>query len=342
MKTTKNPRRLAVGMLIAMMAVGCNMSPTESNSRPLGNTTSPAYPIKIVATVGMVADLVREIGGDRVEVSQICGPGVDPHLYKATRDDVAALSTAEMVFYSGLLLEGKMSDTLVKMARSRPVVAVTESIDETLLLEPEDLAGHYDPHVWMDVSAWSHCVVAVAAALAEHDEAHKSDYLANAQALQQRFTELHEYGRKSIATIPEGSRVLVTSHDAFNYLGRAYGLEVQGVQGISTESEAGLQRVGELVDMLVEKNVQAVFIESSVPRKSIDSLIEGAKAKGHQVSVGGELFSDAMGTAGTYEGTYIGMLDHNITKIARGLGGQAPERGFNGKLSGDEKGASSE
>jgi manganese/zinc/iron transport system substrate-binding protein len=322
---------LACGLAFCL---GCNNSNQPSAQSPAKAQSGHqgTGPIKIVATVGMVADIVREVGGAHVDVSQICGPGVDPHLYKATRDDVAALSSADMIFYSGLMLEGKMSDTLVKMARARPVVAVTESIDVSLLLEPEDFQGHYDPHVWMDVSAWSKCVDAVSAALSEFDSVHAAHYEGNANAYKERLVALHEYGVKAIGSIPEGSRVLVTSHDAFNYLGRAYGLDVQGVQGISTESEAGLQRVSELVDMLVNKNVKAVFIESSVPRKSIDSLIEGARAKGHDVSVGGELFSDAMGKDGTYEGTYVGMLDHNITTIARALGGEAPEKGLHGKL----------
>lgn len=320
--------------LLAVMACVAGCTSSSSTTPPTAEFAGDR-PVKIVATIGMVADVVREVGGEHVDVSQICGPGVDPHLYKATRDDVASLMSADMIFYSGLMLEGKMTDTLIKMARSRPVVAVTESIDESLLLEPEDFEGHYDPHVWMDVSAWSQCVDAISSALSEFDPPHASVYETNAQGYKEQLEKLHQYGVDSIGSIPEGSRVLVTSHDAFNYLGRAYGLDVQGVQGISTESEAGLQRVSELVDMLVEKNVKAVFIESSVPRKSIDSLIEGAKAKGHDVSIGGELFSDAMGADGTYEGTYIGMLDHNITTIAKALGGEAPQEGLGGKLTGE-------
>ncbi len=320
--------------LLAVMACVAGCTSSSSTTPPTAEFAGDR-PVKIVATIGMVADVVREVGGEHVDVSQICGPGVDPHLYKATRDDVASLMSADMIFYSGLMLEGKMTDTLIKMARSRPVVAVTESIDESLLLEPEDFEGHYDPHVWMDVSAWSQCVDAISSALSEFDPTHASVYETNAQGYKEQLEKLHQYGVDSIGSIPEGSRVLVTSHDAFNYLGRAYGLDVQGVQGISTESEAGLQRVSELVDMLVEKNVKAVFIESSVPRKSIDSLIEGAKAKGHDVSIGGELFSDAMGADGTYEGTYIGMLDHNITTVAKALGGEAPQEGLGGKLTGE-------
>jgi manganese/zinc/iron transport system substrate-binding protein len=281
----------------------------------------------------MVADLVRNIGGKRVSVTQICGSGVDPHLYKATRDDVQLIRSADIVFYSGLMLEGKMSDTLVKEARSRPVVAVTEALDEQLLLEPEDFAGHFDPHVWMDVSAWSNCVDVILKELTALDPSGATAYEANAKAYRQALEKLHEYGKKSIASIPEGSRVLVTSHDAFNYFGRAYGLEVLGVQGISTESEAGLQRINDLVKLLVERKVQSVFIESSVSSDNIEALVEGAKSKGSVVAIGDkELFSDAMGETGTYEGTYIGMLDHNITQVTRGLGGTAPANGLNGKL----------
>lgn len=321
---------VTLGLLLSVLGVGC----ADSQPAPAGaGRSSEDGPIQVVATVGMVADLVREVGGDQVDVSQICGSGVDPHLYKPTRDDVRLLSSADVVFYSGLMLEGKMTDTLVRMARSRPVVAVTESIEESLLLEPEDFGGHYDPHVWMDVSAWSQCVDVVVAELSDFAPEHAEKFQANATGFRERLAALHDYAKRAIASIPESSRVLVTSHDAFNYLGRAYGLDVQGVQGISTESEAGLQRVSDLVDMLVTQGVGAVFIESSVPRKSIDSLIEGAAARGHSVVIGGELFSDAMGAAGTYEGTYIGMIDHNVTTITRALGGDAPPTGWNGRLS---------
>lgn len=309
---------------LVAIAAGCSAA---------GSTSGPRYPIRAVATVGMVADLVRHVGGQHVVVTQLLGPGVDPHLYKPTRDDVQTILGGDIVFYSGLMLEGKMADTLVKVARAKPVFAVTEQLPEQELLEPEDFHGHYDPHVWMDVSAWSQCVDVVAEQLAKFDPPHAADYRASAQAYRQQLARLHRYGQQVIGSIPQGRRVLITSHDAFNYFGRAYGLEVQGVQGISTESEAGLQRVNALVDLIVEKSVPAVFIESSVPRKNIDALVEGALAKGHKIVVGGELYSDAMGEAGTYEGTYMGMLDHNLTLVARALGGTAPAQGLNGKLS---------
>ena len=328
-------RQLVTTLLVLSLCVGCG----SSGSAPQAARTSSSsgyngkYPIKVIATVGMVGDIVRNVGGEHVEVTQVMGAGVDPHLYKATRDDVQTITGGAAAFYSGLMLEGKMADTLVKVARSKPVFAVTELIDESQLLEPEGSAGHYDPHVWMDVAAWSRCVEVVGSALAELDPKYADDYDRNAESYRQQLTQLHEYGLKSIASIPEQSRVLITSHDAFNYFGRAYGLNVQGVQGISTESEAGLQRVNDLVDLIVGRNVQAVFVESSVPRKNIDALVEGARSRNHEVQIGGELFSDAMGETGTYEGTYVGMLDHNLTLVTRALGGTAPEKGLNGQLS---------
>jgi manganese/zinc/iron transport system substrate-binding protein len=213
------------------------------------------------------------------------------------------------------------------------VFAVTQLIDEDYLLEPEEFGGHYDPHVWMDVGGWIKATEVVISRLADEvDPDHADTYRANGKAYLDQLKQLDEYARTSVATIPADRRVLVTAHDAFNYFARAYGVEVQGIQGISTDSEAGLKRIEELVSMIVNRNVAAVFTESSVSDKNIRALIEGAKAKSHDVRVGGELFSDAMGAPGTYEGTYVGMLDHNITTIVRALGGQAPERGLNDRL----------
>lgn len=328
-------------LLLCASVAGCGGNALTSRSAGGGassGTFAGQHPIKAIATTGMVADIVRNVGGAHLQVTQIFGAGVDPHLYKATRDDVQTIMSGDIVFYSGLMLEGKMSDTLIRVARSKPVVAVTELIDESTLLEPQEFKGHYDPHVWMDVSAWSECVMAVANALAEFDPPHAESYQANAARYREQLAALHKYGVKSIGSIPQGRRVLITSHDAFNYFGRAYGLDVQGVQGISTESEAGLQRINQLVALLVEQNVKAVFVESSVPRKNIDALVEGARAKDHQVVVGGSLFSDAMGEAGTYEGSYIGMLDHNITLVTRALGGDAPASGMQGKLAHQSEG----
>lgn len=322
-------RMLLAGLCVCLL-FGCGDSPSSTSTEK--GTYQGDYPIQAMGTVGMVADLVRNVGGEHLEVQQLMGSGVDPHLYKTTRDDVQKIMQSDIVFYCGLLLEGKMTDTLIQVARNKPVIAVTEQLDESELLEPEDFAGHYDPHVWMDVAAWSKCVDVIAEQLGEFDPEHAEAYQANAKAYQQKLQELHEYGKRSLGSIPKERRVLITSHDAFNYFGRAYDLEVLGVQGITTESEAGLQQINRLVDLIVEREITAVFVESSVPRKNIEALIEGAKEKGHTVTIGGELYSDAMGQQGTYEGTYIGMLDHNITTVARALGGDAPAKGMQGKL----------
>lgn len=289
--------------------------------------------LRIVTTTGMVADIVRQVAGDRAEVIGLMGEGVDPHLYKPTRGDVAQIMEADVIFYSGLMLEGRMTDTFAKASRGGTAVyAVADSIEEEGRLEPEAFDGHWDPHVWMDVAGWSKCVEAVGAALAEQDAANAAYYKANVGSYLAQLDKLDAYVKKVVASVPERQRVLITAHDAFNYFGRAYGIEVMGIQGISTESEAGLEDINRLVDFIVENKVGAVFVESSVSDKNVKALIQGAKSRGHAVVIGGELFSDAMGAAGTYEGTYVGMIDHNATAIARALGGEAPKTGFQGKL----------
>ena len=287
----------------------------------------------IVTTCGMVTDIVREVAGEKAKVQGLMGEGVDPHLYKPTRDDVAKLLQADVVFYSGLMLEGRMTDTFLKVARKgTPVFAVTELLDEKFLLEPKEFAGHTDPHVWMDVKGWSDAVKVVARSLGELDADNAAYYQQNAERYVAQLTKLNDYAKQSLSSIPKERRVLITAHDAFNYFGRAYGIEVRGIQGISTESEAGVADINKLVDFLVERKIPAIFVESSVSDKNIKALVEGSKSRGHAVRIGGQLFSDAMGKPGSYEGTYLGMIDHNVTTIARALGGQAPERGLHGKL----------
>jgi len=317
------------GLLVLVLCVaGCE----HASVRPADSGNGAAL-IKTLATVGMVADLVRQIGGEHTIVTQLMGSGVDPHLYKATRDDMQKILSADVVFSSGLMLEGRLQDTLTKIGEQRPVFAITSRLPTDMLLVPEGAHGHPDPHVWMDVAAWTSCMDVIVDSLSKLQPIHADDFKANAETFRKQLQALHEYGLSSIASIPKSNRILVTSHDAFNYFGRAYDLEVIGVQGLSTESEAGLQRINELVDLLVDRKVDAVFVESSVPRKNILALIEGAKSRGHDVKVGGELFSDAMGDEGTYEGTYVGMLDHNITIVTEALGGTAPAGGLNGRLS---------
>jgi manganese/zinc/iron transport system substrate-binding protein len=282
----------------------------------------------------MVTDIVQQVAGDKAQVSGLMGEGVDPHLYRPTTSDVKKLDSADVIFYSGLLLEGRMADLFAKIARQgKAVYAVTEGIDESFLLEPPEFGGHYDPHVWMDVKAWSECVAFVAKTLGEVDPANASYYQERSERYRDELKKLDEYARRSMATIPSGQRVLVTAHDAFGYFARAYGLEVKSVQGISTESQAAVNDINRLVDEIVQRQIKAIFVETSVSAKNIQAIVEGAQHKKWQVAIGGELFSDAMGAPGTYEGTYVGMIDHNVTTIARALGGETPQGGLHGKLS---------
>ncbi len=320
-------RRGFSGSVLALVAGLCGCK----DASPEPSKTVPGQPLKVVATVGMIADLVRQVGGERVDVTQLMGSGVDPHLYKATRDDMRLLMTADMIVSVGLLLEGRLQDVLEKLKKTHRVVVAANRIPAEKLMVSEQAGGHPDPHVWMDVETWSGCLPAVTEALSEERPEHAEEFRHRSAQLLQDLNSLHRYGLQCIATIPTQRRVLITSHDAFRYFGRAYGLEVMGVQGISTESEAGLVQVNSLVDLLVERKISSVFIESSVPQKNITALIEGAASRGHQVTVGGELYSDAMGAEGTWEGTYPGMLDHNMTTITRSLGGTAPEHGWAGQ-----------
>lgn len=285
-------------------------------------------PIRVTATVGMVADVVREVAGEAAVVSTLIGEGIDPHVYKPTRHDVLALRNADMVFYNGLLLEGRMAELLEKLKQQgKPVLAVAEAMDRGSLLDDE-ATHHHDPHVWMDVALWAGGVDAVARALAEFRPDAASDFRARAQAFRGRLSLLDAYIREVLASIPPERRILITAHDAFHYFGRAYGIEVRGIQGLSTESEAGLNDINRLVDLLVERGVRAIFVETSVADKNVKALIEGARSRGHEVVIGGSLFSDAMGATGTYEGTYIGMLEHNANTVATALGGRVPPGGF--------------
>lgn len=320
-------RRFMAGFTAALVVLGLNAGTLAQAIAQSGKS------LNVVVTTGMVADIVRTVGGDRVRVSQLMGEGVDPHLYKATRADITSMLGADVVFYNGLLLEGKLSDALVRIATAgKPVFAVTELIDENSLLQAEGSEGHFDPHVWMDPRAWMKAVDVVRDKLSQRDAAGAERYRANAAKLQGDIEALDLYAERVLSSVPKERRVLVTAHDAFGYFGRRYGFEVLGIQGISTESEAGLKQIERLVGVLVERSIPAVFVESTIPERTVRALIAGAKAKGAAVAIGGELFSDAMGKPGTYEGTYVGMIDHNVTTIARALGADAPSKGFKGQL----------
>jgi len=322
----------AVAAIVAALTACGPGAPSTPNTAPPASR-DPNAPLRIVCTTGMVAEVVTSIAGEHATVTTLMGAGVDPHLYRPTRTDVAAIMEADMVFYSGLLLEGKMTDTLVRAASGGRVVwPITELIPEDSLLTPEAMEGHHDPHVWMDPLSWRQTIEVVRDKLIERVPAARVEFEAAAAAYEADLDRLHAYADRVLASIPADQRVLVTSHDAFNYFGRRYNLEVVGIQGISTESEAGVRDVERLVDLIVTRRIRAVFVETTVSDRNIRALIDGAAARGHTVVIGGSLFSDAMGAPATYEGTYLGMIDHNATTVSRALGGTAPDRGMDGRL----------
>ncbi len=290
-------------------------------------------PYTIVATVGMVGDVAAQVAGPRAVVKTLIRSGVDPHLYAPTRSDVQQLTEADMVLYVGLLLEGRMSSILTRLRRREEAIhAVADILAERGALPLISSGEHFDPHIWMDVSLWGQVALEIANILSDFDPRGAEGYQRRATQYRQQLEVLGNYIQEVIASIPISQRVLVTAHDAFSYFGRAYGIRVEGIQGISTESEAGIRRINQLVAFLATRSVPAVFIESSVHDKNVRALIEGVASRGGQVRIGGTLYSDAMGAAGSYEGTYIGMLDHNATIISRALGGSAPLQGLNGRL----------
>lgn len=301
---------MMTGMAAAMAVLGGAQAPAaEEGAR-----------IRAAATTGLVADLVRQVGGDRVEVEALMGPGVDPHLYKPTAGDATRLSRADVIFYSGLMLEGRMGDLFARLGRTgRRVYPITESIPEDRLLEPPEFEGHYDPHVWFDVSLWAQTVPTIVKGLSEVDPEGRGMYEKNGAALADRLADLDNWCRKTAAGLPEEKRVLVTSHDAYNYFGRAYGFKVVGLQGVSTVSEAALADMAALVDFIKQQKVKAIFVETSVNPAGLRRVAQDAG-----VRIGGELFSDALGEPGEKRegfdvGTYDGMVRYNLTTIVDAL-----------------------
>lgn len=280
--------------------------------------------LHVVATTGQVGDLARNVGGDLVRVSVLMGPGVDPHLYKATAGDVERLRTADLVLTNGLHLEAKMGEVLTRLDGGRAAVAVAEAIPADRLLSPPEFAGAHDPHVWFDVEIWRYALDAVRDALIARDPDHADAYRAGADAYRAELDALHAWCRETLDAIPADRRVLVTAHDAFGYLGRAYGLEVRGLQGISTATEAGTGDVQDLAAAIAGKRIPAIFVETSVSRRAIEAVRAAVRSRGFEVALGGELYSDALGDAGTPAGTYLGMVRHNVRTIAAAL---APEAG---------------
>jgi manganese/zinc/iron transport system substrate-binding protein len=302
--------------------VACIAALTSAGCGALAGFNAEDSRVRVVCTTGQVGDMLANIGGEHVDVRTLMGAGVDPHLYKATPGDIRLLKGAKIIFYNGLHLEGRLADVLEKLAARKPTFAVIDEIHrdhpERLRQAPE-FPTNFDPHIWFDVGLWADCADYAARRLIEVDPAHAVDYRRNADAYIARLKQLDAETRSRLAEIPKEQRVLVTAHDAFGYYGRAYDVEVHGLQGISTADEADLGAINDLVRLLADRHVKAVFIETSVPSKNIRSLIQGCDAAGHTLVLGGELYSDAMGPAGSPEGTYLGMIEYNTNQIARAL-----------------------
>ena len=283
-----------------------------------------AAPATVVATIGQIGEPLARIAGGHATGETLMGPGVDPHLYRLTRSDVARLNRARLIVHNGLHLEARMRDMMVRFSRRKPVVAIAESLPRSDLIP---LGGEaYDPHVWMDPALWMRALGAAVDALAALDPPNADAYRRRAAAYFSRMAQADARAREALASIPDRARALVTAHDAFGYFGRAYGIDVLAVQGASTESEPGLRRVEELADILASRRIAAVFVETSVSARSVEALIAGAAARRHRVAIGGTLFSDALGPRGRETGTWLGMFEHNVRTIVRALGGIVPAR----------------
>lgn len=320
LKVKKSPlerAKLTLSILALIVVAACSKVDGEPDQQ---RRTEDGSKIQVVATIGMITDVVQEIGGTEVEVQGLMGPGVDPHLYKASQGDIQRLNDAEVIFYGGLHLEGKMTEIFEKLEHSKLTVAVTKDIDPSLLRSGEDAGGsQYDPHVWFNVQHWISAAETIRDTLISYDPDHAEKYRENADAYIDELNALDAEVKASISELPEQGRVLVTAHDAFGYFGDAYGIQVMGLQGISTASEYGSRDVSKLRDYLVENKIKAVFVESSIPTKSMEAVIAGAKEMGHDVRIGGELYSDSMGEPGSDADTYIKMVRHNVNTIVEAL-----------------------
>ncbi|MBK9049716.1 MAG: zinc ABC transporter substrate-binding protein [Chloroflexi bacterium] len=303
---------LLVGLLVAVMMSACGRDAAATNDGLIHITT----------TIGQITNISQVVGGEHVSVTGLMGPGVDPHLYVASASDVDKLQDADIIFYNGLFLEAQMENVLEQLAERKTVVAVSAGIDRAGLLASPIYPDEYDPHIWFDVTLWMQAVEQVRDTLIEYDAEHAADYEANAAAYLIELQSLHKYVQEQAQRVPESQRVLITAHDAFNYFGRAYSFEVLGLQGISTASEASTADVQELADFIATRQIPAVFVESSVPVRTIEAVQAAVQAKGFDVQIGGQLYSDAMGNADTPAGTYLGMVRHNIDTIVGALLGE--------------------
>lgn len=303
---------LGVMLALTLILVGCG------TKKPVSNTEDNK--LNVVATTTMLADLSKVIGGDYVTVNGLMGPGIDPHLYQASAGDVTLMQKADVVVYNGLHLEGKMGEIFENLGgQGTFVISTEEGLDVSKLLMAEGETDVYDPHIWFDVSLWKEAAKIVTDGLSKADADHESTYKANLENYLKELDDTETYIRDRVEEVPEGQRVLVTAHDAFNYFGHAYGFEVRGLQGISTDAEAGTADMSELANFIVERQIKAIFVESSVPPKTIEALQAAVKAKGFDVSIGGELYSDSLGGEGSEAESYILTVKSNIDTIVEAL-----------------------
>lgn len=302
---------LVLVIVISISLIGCGNN--QNVKRDSGK-------LNVVTTTTILADIVKNIGGDKLEVEALMGPGIDPHLYKASAGDVQKMINADFIIFNGLHLEGKMSDVFEKLNKSDvKTIAAADVLDNSKLIESEEFEGNYDPHIWFDVKLWMEIVDVIKDNLIELDSENKDIYISNSEKYKDELKKLNEYVISRAKELPDDKRILITAHDAFSYFGRAYGFQVKGLQGISTAAEAGTLDVKELADFISEKEIPAIFIESSVPTKNIEALQAAVKDRGFNVEIGGELFSDSLGDPGTGEGTYIGTVKFNIDTIVDAL-----------------------
>ncbi|HZJ19100.1 MAG TPA: zinc ABC transporter substrate-binding protein [Pricia sp.] len=294
--------------LCLIVCIGCKNATKQNDGK-----------LNIVTTTTMITDLVKNIGQDSVNVQGLMGSGVDPHLYKASEGDVSKLTGADVVFYSGLHLEGKLVDVFEKMGRTSNTIALAEALDKDGLIGSEYFASNFDPHIWFNIEYWKQITKYLTEELGKLDPDNASFYQDNKEKYLKKLDTLEDEVRQTIATLPEEKRVLVTAHDAFNYFGNEYGFEVVGLQGLSTATEAGVQDVQKLAQLIIDKQVKSIFVETSVPKRTIEALQQAVMSKGYDVQIGGTLYSDALGNSGTDEGTYIGMFRYNVNTIVEAL-----------------------
>ncbi len=309
----KNRFFFILGIAVLVFVAACNQSATKSEDKTSGK-------LRVVTTTTMITDLLNQLGGDKIIVQGLMGSGVDPHLYKATESDVTKLYEADIIIYNGLHLEGKLVDILEKMqSSSQKTYAIGDAIPEQKLIKANAEYAQHDPHIWFDINNWKLAAQYVAQILSENDTANGNFYKERLSTYLNELAQMQNEVKQSIAKLEPEKRVLITAHDAFEYFGRAYNFEVVGLQGISTVSEAGAADVRKMADFIFERKIPAVFVESSVPVRNIQALRDAVQARGMDVKIGGELFSDALGSAATPEGTYVGMYRYNVATIVGAL-----------------------